>query len=95
MHGYVKSKHIRCWIIPSHADNAVYSANEGAFSSDYQEIGSTISSNPTLATVRPENHYEVEHTYELAGTNSSVEMNYYAGVGPQQDSVSKLQCSVE
>ena len=40
--------------------------------------------------MRSENHYEVEHIYELAGTNSSVEMNYYAGVGPQQDSVSEL-----
>lgn len=65
-------------------DNALYSANEGAFFSDYQEIGSTIPSNSTTTLLKSGDH-EVEHTYEFTRTTDSAGISYYAEVGPLQD----------
>ena len=66
-------------------DNALYSANEGAFSSDYREIDSTILSNHATTLMKSDYHYEVEHTYEFTGTTNSTEVSYYAEVGPLQE----------
>ena len=63
----------------------MYSANEGAISSDYQEIDSSIPSNQATTLLKSEDHYEVEHTYEFTGTTYSNEVSYYAEVGPLQE----------